>query len=316
MKGLGPIALGGLARSKMQGTKVMLAGRTTFLPNDDVPIIVQKLTMKQIEAIPRDRFSVSLVSKSGPIVFASSEGGGHGGRLGRPGYGLARRKRPAAVKKSRLSGMSTWARRLQTPDIVEVGLSGTEFFTAIVTSVDKLKQNAESLFDENRRLASNQSGAPPQDSGLFYPPVNDWSMADCILKAIVHFFGEEDTCKIHGKEYKLAAFCLLMHDYFIRIRILRNVTRTPFCNYLLEYVLKDWKVTFTSRTFTNYANEYKGVERDFTEPGRLNINFKVHPEPSPKSLQNAFHEIGHFFHTSEYFNYLRDMRNNITEFGI
>ena len=45
MKGLGPIALGGLARSKMQGTKVMLAGRTTFLPNDDVPIIVQKLTM-------------------------------------------------------------------------------------------------------------------------------------------------------------------------------------------------------------------------------------------------------------------------------
>ena len=141
-------------------------------------------------------------------------------------------------------------------------------------------------------------------------------MSDCIMKAIIHFFGEEDTCKIMGKKYKLPAFCLLMHNYFIRIGILKNVTRTPFCNYLLEQVLKDWKVTFTSRTFTNYAEAYKNVKEDFTKKDGLKIDFSVLPKQDKNFLQNAFHEIGHFFHTSEYFTHLRDMRYNLNEFKI
>ena len=54
MKGIGIGPAGDRALSRMQGTKVTLAGRTAFLPNDDVPFVMQKLTMGQINAIPKD----------------------------------------------------------------------------------------------------------------------------------------------------------------------------------------------------------------------------------------------------------------------
>jgi hypothetical protein len=79
-------------------------------------------------------------------------------------------------------------------------------------------------------------------------------------------------------------------------------------------VLKD-EMMFTSRTFTGYAKEYKDVEKDFTEPGRVKINFNVLPESSGK-IQDAFHEIGHFFHKSDYFIRLREMRDNMVDFRI
>ena len=60
MKGIGIGPAGGLSMSRTLGTKVTLAGRTAFLPNDDVPFVMQKLTMGQINAIPKDRFSVAL----------------------------------------------------------------------------------------------------------------------------------------------------------------------------------------------------------------------------------------------------------------
>ena len=61
MKGIGIGPAGGLSMSRTLGTKVTLAGRTAFLPNDDVPFVMQKLTMGQINAIPKDRFSVALI---------------------------------------------------------------------------------------------------------------------------------------------------------------------------------------------------------------------------------------------------------------
>lgn len=42
MKGIGPA--GDLSMSRTLGTKVTLAGRTAFLPNGDVPFVMQKLT--------------------------------------------------------------------------------------------------------------------------------------------------------------------------------------------------------------------------------------------------------------------------------
>lgn len=45
MKGITIGPAGGHGLSRMQGTKVMLAGRTAFLHNDDVPFVMQKLTM-------------------------------------------------------------------------------------------------------------------------------------------------------------------------------------------------------------------------------------------------------------------------------
>ena len=38
MKGIGIGPAGGLSMSRTLGTKVTLAGRTAFLPNDDVPV--------------------------------------------------------------------------------------------------------------------------------------------------------------------------------------------------------------------------------------------------------------------------------------
>lgn len=60
----------------MHGTKVTLAGRPAFLANHDVPIVVQQLTKGQIEAIPKDRFTVSMVNMPGNILFALSHDAG------------------------------------------------------------------------------------------------------------------------------------------------------------------------------------------------------------------------------------------------
>ena len=96
---------------------------------------------------------------------------------------------------------------------------------------------------------------------------------------------------------------------------MKNTSRTPFCEYLQKRVLKE-EMQFTSRTFTGKVNGYKDAELDFTDPGKLKINFNVHAEPSGKPLQDAFHEIGNFFHTSKYFKHLREMRDNMKGFMI
>ena len=96
---------------------------------------------------------------------------------------------------------------------------------------------------------------------------------------------------------------------------MKNTTRTPFCEYLLKHVLKE-EMQFTSRTFTKYAQDHKDAIQDFTDPSKLKINFNVHAEPSGKPLQDAFHEIGNFFHTSKYFKHLREMRDNMKGFMI
>ena len=44
MKGITIGLAEGHGLSRMQGTKVMLAGLTAFLPNDDVPFVFQRLT--------------------------------------------------------------------------------------------------------------------------------------------------------------------------------------------------------------------------------------------------------------------------------
>ena len=297
---------GGPPNSCALGTKVTLAGRTAILPNDNVPFVVQRLTMGQINAIPKDRFAVSLIET--PMAMAVPGRGG-GGRPSGLKFQIKRQARPA--KKD---GVIRFVRK--PPVAIAAEVDGTKQYTAMITLIEQMKQNADSFLDTTLVLSRNQRNNPPEpDSGLFYSPIDDGSMSDCIKKAIAHFFGEKDTCKIYGKEYKPAVFCLLMHDYFIRMHILKNTTRTPFCEYLQKRVLKE-EMMFTSRTFTGYANDYKDTEQDFIDSGKLKFNFNVHPEPSGKPLQDAFHEIGNYFHTSEYFKRLREMRDNMKGFMI
>lgn len=309
MKGIGIGPAGGPSMSRTLGTKVTLAGRTAFLPNDDVPFVMQKLTMGQINAIPKDRFSVALIEVPTRMGMA---GPGRGGKGNKPEHISYRLKDLGRQGKS--GGVTGFVR---APSVtVKVEEDGTKQYTAMVTLIDQIKLKTESLYDTALRLSRNQRNNPPEpDSGLFFSPIDDGSMTDCIKKAIAHFFGENDTCKIVGKEYKPVAFCVLMHDYFIRMHIMKNTTRTPFCEYLLKRVLKE-EMQFTSRTFTKYAQDHKDAIQDFTDSGKLKINFNVHAEPSGKPLQDAFHEIGHFFHTSKYFKNLREMRDNMKGFMI
>ena len=297
---------GGHSLSRMQGTKVTLAGRTAFLPNDNVPFVVQRLTMGQINAIPKDRFAVSLIET--PIAMAAPGRGG-GGRSSGLKFQIKRQVRPA-----KRDGVIRFV--LKPSAAIAAEIDGTKQYTAMISLIEQMKQNADSFLDTTLVLSRNQRTDPPEpDSGLFFSPIDDGSMSDCIKKAIAHFFGEKDTCKIVGKEYKPVAFCVLMHDYFIRMHILKNTTRTPFCEYLLKHVLKE-EMQFTSRTFTKYAQDHKDAIQDFTDPSKLKIDFDYHPKPSGKPLQDAFHEIGNFFHTSKYFKHLREMRDNMKEFMI
>ena len=307
MKGINIGPAGGHGLSRMQGTKVTLAGRTAYLPNDNVPFVLQRLTAGQINAIPKDRFAVSLIevptrrAMAGPI------------KKGRAGTGLKGQMRVKVLSPT--GGGATGFVRVPS-GIITAEEDGTKQYTAMVTLIDQIRMKTESFYDTTLKLSRNQQNNPPEpDSGLFYAPIDDGSMSDCIKKAIAHFFGEKDICKICGKDYKPAVFCLLMHDYFIRMHILKNITRTPFCEYLQKRVLKQ-EMMFTSRTFTGCANDYKNIEQDFRDSGKLKFNFNVHPEPSGKPLQDAFHEIGHYFHTSWYFKHLREMRDNMKGFMI
>ena len=297
---------GGIPNPRTLGTKVTLAGRTAILPNDNVPFVVQRLTMGQINAIPKDRFAVSLIET--PMAMAAPGRGG-GGRSSGLKFQIRRQARSAKG-----NGVIRFVRKPSGTIAAEV--DGTKQYTAMISLIEQMKQNADSFLDTTLVLSRNQRSNPPEpDSGLFYSPIDDGSMSDCIKKAIAHFFGQKDTCKICGKEYKPVIFCLLMHCYFIRMGILKNTTSTPFCEYLQKHVLKD-EMMFTSRTFTGYASDYKDAIQDFTDSGKLKINFNVHPDPSGKPLQDAFHEIGNYFHTSGYFKHLREMRDNMKRFMI
>ena len=298
---------GGHSLSRMQGTKVTLAGRTAFLPNDNVPFVVQRLTMGQINAIPRDRFAVSLIEVPTRMAMAGP------GKKGRGGFALKGLQRMKDLSRSG-GGVTGFVRAPSS--IIKVEEDGTKQYTAMISLIEQMKQNADSFLDTTLVLSRNQRTDPPEpDSGLFYAPIDDGSMSDCIKKAIAHFFGEKDTCKICGKEYKPAVFCLLMHCYFLRMHIMKNTTRTPFCEYLLKYVLKE-EMMFSSRTFTGIASDYNDMIEDFTDPSKLKIDFDYHPKPSGKPLLDAFHEIGNYFHTSKYFKHLREMRDNMKGFMI
>ena len=297
---------GGLSQSRTPGTMVKLAGRTTILPNEDVPIVMQRLTVGQINAIPKDRFSVSLIEV--PTRMAIS-GSGHKGRGGMATRGLQRMK--DLSRKS--SGVTGYVRK-STKEI-KVEADGTKQYYAMVTLAKQMIQNADDLYFINRRFRRNPGGDPPS-SGIFLTPIDEGKLSDCIKKIILDVFGDGDKGKICDREIKLVEFCLMIHFYFLRIKILKNTSRQPFCDYLEKYVFAD-ESRFTAKTFNNYANNknYKKVEPFFTDEELLRINFKTHPTPDG-TLKDFFHEIGYLFYNSPYFGELRDMRNNIDNFKI
>jgi len=64
-----------------QGTRVIVAGKPMFLPTRSTPIVVQKLTARQIAAIPRDRYAVAVIESTGKVAPI------HATRMGRESRG-------------------------------------------------------------------------------------------------------------------------------------------------------------------------------------------------------------------------------------
>lgn len=295
---------GGLAPSRNLGTKVIVAGKTMFLPNIEVPNVVQELTMEQIVAIPQDRFVVSLMDPSMPIVSA------FGGRKGR------RTSLSVRVRQRHLRGIKDNVIGFVSPDsskMTQVSIDSTKEFTTLITLINQASQQTGMLFGRYRKLSRTLTRTPHAESGIFYKPINDDALSDCILEIIGHYFKTGDTTKILGREYKLVTFCVLMHFYFIRIGIIENRSRKPFSNFLTKNVFGE-EEKFSVKTFNNNANELADVEQDFTEHGRLKIDFNVRPNPSGKPVQDAFHEIGYAFHHSHYFEELRKLRKRMEDF--
>ena len=291
----------GIPQHRMQGTKVMLAGRTAFLPNRSTPLVIQKLTLRQIALIPKDKYAVAVIDPEGASVDMLSS------RVGAMSAATSRRLR---YQRSiiRRNALKRYGRHSVSGD-------GTQEFTTVISLLHQIQHHVETIYYENRELSRNKQNDPSPSKDIFLMPIDAGRMSDCIKKIVLDVFGNDDKGKICNREIKLVEFCLLMHYYFIRIKILKNTSRQPFCEYLEKYVFAD-QSRFTAKTFNNYANEdkYKKIEQDFTEAKRLVINFKNHPTPNG-TLQDVFHEIGCIFHNSPYFDELREIRKNIDNFG-
>ena len=304
---------GGLSRSREKGTKVMLAGRMAFLPNERVPIVVQTLTEQQIAEIPRDKYAVTIVetepASTGHLASSTS--------IVSP---LTRRH------MSRYRNLIRRKGRVR-PSTGPSRAGGAKVYVTIITLLHQLLTQAENLYYTNRELRRENMTTPPPGSGIFLAPVDEGKMSDCINEIILKVFGDGDKGKVLNREIKLAEFCLLMHRYFIYIKILGNTARQPFSEYLENYVFEG-EPRFTAKTFNNYANneQYKELDlllnrmdsqapRSQKEKGEPGINFKYLPEATGK-LQDAFQVIGHFFHNSPYFDELRKIQENVAKFKI
>lgn len=290
---------GGNFAARMRGTKVQIAGQTIYLPNSDVPL-VQKLTLAQINAIPKDQFSVSFIEPSMPLMSRS------GTRKGRTNLSFHRQQR---FRMGGTNGVIGYINKTP-PNVARIEIGGTKCYDIIITKLKEAIVETSTAKLSHREALRNQKDDPLPNSDIFFELIDENELSDCILKIIERYFGTGDTCKILGKEYKLGEFCVLMHFYFIRIGILDNQTRKPFCNYLQKKVF-DGEERFSVRSFNNYTNEYDSLKGDFTHADWLKIDFGTRPDPSGKPLQDAFHEIGFAFHNSHYFRKLKKQQERM-----
>ena len=120
------------------------------------------------------------------------------------------------------------------PAFVVAPGTGEQLFITFIAHLEALKKDGNDLFTLIRNYTRDGGGGMPPENEMFLPPIDDNKMSDCIMRVILHFFGDNDKIKLHGHEYKLSEFCVLIHYYFLRINVLKKKGRQPFCNYLEE----------------------------------------------------------------------------------
>ena len=294
-----------LPQPSMLGTKVTLAGRPMCLPNRSNPILVQKLTLRQIAAIPRDKYAVAIIEPNAPSGVLHTGPMGHGSSF--------------ASKKLRYYRNAIQRRFHGRNNKSSASTNGTQEYTAVIALLQKVQHHVETIYYDNRELSRNKADGPPSESALFYDPIDEGRLSDCFMKIIADYFGVGDKCKLYGHDFKLHEFCLFVHYYFRRIGIMKTNARQPFSEYVRNSVLKD-EAAFTDKTFNNFAKLYEDKEKEFTDKKMHEINFAFRPSKDAKSdkplqqLLYAFQDIGYNFHNSDYFKYLREARKRMNEF--
>ena len=235
------------------------------LPTKDFPIVVRAASRDEIDDIPRDLYTVTV---------------------------LATVKRP--------------------------GLE--EALVIALTRIDECQDSFKSLLLNIHDIVRKSGGGDEPPGNLFFAPIDEGKLADCIIGVMRGFFHDEETCNICDKEYNRMEFCVLMHIFFKHINILKNPNRLPFSMYLQNQVLVG-KEKFSERTYNTYAAKGPfGLLEDELKDNVFEVNFQVHPVPPKvpdgKFLRLAFQEIGHAFLHSDYFNELREFRENLQSFKI
>lgn len=117
------------------GTLVQLAGKAAYLPDNDRPIVVQNLTEKQINAIPRDKYAVFLLALSSKVAIPYKD---EKGRMH-----LAPPKSPLrkGIHVDHLRPVQSDTGRSPKPNAVHD--DGTKEYTAIIAMTNQIKKNAE-----------------------------------------------------------------------------------------------------------------------------------------------------------------------------
>lgn len=276
------------------GDETQLADKTTYLPNPQRPFVVRKMTIDQIAAIPKEKYTIAV----GKAVDSLTT---------RPTIQVYTPKTLADHRRQRFQlrkGDNTIAFiRLDSPQDILNENKSTKFYTTLLILKDLIKENGDDFYSYIRGLEKDNDNGWPPDSNLFYPPVDEDRMSDCIMKIFIELFRDKDKCKIYGKEYKVADFCALTHSYFTYIKIIPERSRKPFYVYLEKKVFRK-ENDFTRESFSNKAKDIDEATK------KLNFNFNFHPQPSG-TIKDAFHEIGWFFHNSSYFEELREFKRNL-----
>jgi hypothetical protein len=345
----------GLARSRSKPRAIcggtLLAGKSLFLPNERVPIVVQRLTRSQIDAIPKDLFSVKVlgregsVSASGAIEVARSlsmerrvgvvvKGGSAltrplpgWGRLGARGGKTA--DIPIIVNPVTVEGIApnplhgfrhkikTKSKKRDVPDEKDKTEEGivtvTELLKQAVNTMNGLRQDYRKKDAEK----GMDNGSDPPD-GIFSSIINEKQLGVSIIDVHNKFFGSNNSCMLNGKQYKFVEFCLLLLYVFARMGILVNKSRKPFCEFLQSKVYMT-KKTPPVRTFNNYAKKmgYQKFEETFPllpfDPSKP-PPVGDYPSLNQYPLYFACHQIGMAFHDTEYFTKLREQRERLNKF--
>ena len=281
---------------------------STFLPHRSIPVVIQNLTQSQIAAIPKEQYSVNVIGPTKTVGVVRNI--------------VVGRISPQRHMYYRRFGSSSCMVHYKSPtlgDKKQSGVGEEQTFTTLIKLLDQAKKQTLYLKEQDRTQQKQQladNGSIP-DSGIFFSPIDEDEMSDCIYQIIDRYFHGDDVGTVCGEDYNLAQFCLLIHYFFRRTKLLKNESRQPFCIYLINKVFAG-EEKFTVKTFNNYANRdvFQTVEPLLTDSEKFKTNFRFHPQPKGEPIKEAFQEIGWAFQHSEYFLKLKEQRKNILSFEI